>query len=71
MSSSKIAEYYEVLPMDDKKVVDALVERLLFYWDPEFVKLTPLEKGELELAEQEGETISFENLALAQNHFNC
>ena len=61
--SQQIAQMVDALPDADQTLALALVKKLVLAWDPDFVKLTPAEKAELEQAEREfanGETVPHE-----------
>lgn len=45
-----------------KKAVKDIIKKLVLAWDPDFTKLTPKERKELEEAENDTETISHENI---------
>ena len=52
-STMQTAELIDVLPDEDISLVNALVKKLIIAWDPDFTKLTPHEKAELERAKAE------------------
>ncbi len=61
--SQQIAQMVDMLPDTDQTLALELVKKLVLAWDPDFVKLTPAEKAELEQAEREfaaGETVPHE-----------
>lgn len=51
--SQQIAEMVDMLPDTDQALALELVKKLVLAWDPDFVKITPAEKAELEQAERE------------------
>ncbi len=61
--SQQIAQMVDFLPDTDQALALELVKKLVLAWDPDFVKLTPAEKAELDRAELEcaaGETVPHE-----------
>lgn len=55
------ARLIDMLPDEDKELAYTFVKKLVLAWDPEFTKLTPQEKMELEEAEN-GEFIDDEDI---------
>ena len=49
----KIENMMEMLPETDQILVLELVKKLVLTWDPDYVKLTPSERLQLENAEKE------------------
>ena len=47
------AELMELLPDSDKSFALQLIKKLVLAWDPDFTKLTPEERRELEEARAE------------------
>ena len=45
----------ELLPEAEQHLIHEMVKRFFVAWDPDFTKLTPDERRELELAEQEAD----------------
>lgn len=45
------ARLIDMLPDEDKELAYTFVKKLVLAWDPDFTKLTPQEKMELEEAE--------------------
>lgn len=63
--AQQVAEMVNILPHDDQNLALELVKKLVLAWDPDFTKLTPGERAELEQAEQEyerGETVSHDTI---------
>lgn len=58
----KMAEMFDMLPEQDQNLAYELIKKLVLAWDPDFTKLTPKERKELEEAENDTETISHENI---------
>lgn len=52
------AELMELLPDSDKSFALQMIKKLVLAWDPDFTKLTPKERRELEEARSEDETVS-------------
>lgn len=53
----------EILPENEQFFALEFVKKLVLAWDPDFTKLTPAEKAELEKAQKEienGDTVSHE-----------
>lgn len=55
------ARLIDMLPDEDKVLAYTFVKKLVLAWDPDFTKLTPQEKMELEEAEN-GEFIDDEDI---------
>lgn len=47
---------------EDRTAIESIITRLIIAHDPDYTKLTPSEKRNLEAAEKETETISHEQL---------
>ncbi len=60
--TAEIAEMLDVLPDSDVNLAYELVKKLVLAWDPDFTKLTPAERARLEEAENDPETVSFEDI---------
>ena len=55
----------ELLPETEQQLINEMVKRFFVAWDPDFTKLTPEERRDLELAELEadaGEIVSHEEI---------
>lgn len=52
------AELMELLPDSDKDFALQMIKKLVLAWDPDFTKLTPKERRELEEARSEDGTVS-------------
>lgn len=50
-TTREIMEMVDMLPEPDQQLVSELVKKLVLAWDPDFTKLTPAERAELEEAE--------------------
>lgn len=51
--AQKIADMVDMLPERDQNLAFEMVKKLVLAWDPDFTKLTPAERAELERAEAE------------------
>lgn len=60
--NSDLAELISQLPEPEKNAIKTFAERLFIANDPDYVKLTPKEKRELDAAMQDTETITLEEL---------
>ncbi|MCL2811041.1 MAG: hypothetical protein FWD25_04030 [Clostridia bacterium] len=62
----QIAGMMDMLPEAEQDLAFELMKRLVLAWDPDFTKLTPSERKELEEAENDeyidGDTIDWSNL---------
>lgn len=54
----QMAEMFDMLPENDQNLAYELIRKLVLAWDPDFTKLTPKERRELEEAENDPEYIS-------------
>lgn len=53
--AQQIADMVDMLPETDQALAFELVKKLVLAWDPDFTKLTPAEKAELDKAAAEME----------------
>ena len=51
-ATKEIVDLMEILPESDQNLALELVRKLVLAWDPDFTKVTPAEKNELEKAEK-------------------
>lgn len=51
--AQQIANMVDMLPEKDQNLAFEMVKKLVLAWDPDFTKLTPAERSELEQAEAE------------------
>ena len=51
-ATKEIVDLMEILPDSDQNLALELVRKLVLAWDPDFTKVTPAEKNELEKAEK-------------------
>ena len=52
--TAQISEMIDMLPDSDKDLAYELIKKLVLAWDPDFTKVTPKERKEIEEAEQSG-----------------
>lgn len=52
----------ELLPEKDQDFALEFIKKMVLAWDPDFTKLTPAEKVDLEEAMQDTETISHDSI---------
>ena len=52
--TAQIAEMIDMLPDSDKDLAYELIKKLVLAWNPDFTKVTPKERKEIEEAEQSG-----------------
>jgi hypothetical protein len=64
----KIASLVDMLPESEQDLAISLLNRLVLAWDPDYVKLTPFEKRELDQTENDEyfseDEIDWNNLAI-------
>lgn len=58
----QIAEMVDMLPEQDQSLAFEIIKKLVLAWDPDFTKLTPKERQELEEAENDPEFISHDDI---------
>ena len=51
--AKQIADMVDMLPEQDQALAFELVKKLVLAWDPDFTKVTPFEKIQLDQAEAE------------------
>ena len=56
-ATREMIELMEILPESDQNLALELVRKLVLAWDPDFTKLTPAEKKELDEVMTDSETI--------------
>lgn len=62
-TTKQAIDLMELLPESEQNFALEFIKKLVLAWDPDFTKLTPAERAELEAAREEiknGETISHE-----------
>lgn len=60
-ATKQAIDLLELLPEKDQKFALEFIKKLVIAWDPDYTKVTPAERAELERAQKEienGETIS-------------
>ncbi len=58
----RIAEMTDMLPEQDQSLAYKLIKKLVLAWDPDFTKVTPKERRELEEAEADPELIDMDSI---------
>lgn len=62
----KVAQMVDMLPESEQLFAEELVRKLVVAWDPDYTKVTPQERKEIEEAEKSGfipeEKIDWDNL---------
>ncbi len=62
-ATKQAIDLMEILPESEQNVVLEFIKKLVLAWDPDFTKVTPLERAEIEQAMEEienGETVPHE-----------
>lgn len=57
-ATKQVIELMEILPESEQDFALEFIKKLVIAWDPDFTKLTPFERVELEKALQDTETVS-------------
>lgn len=57
-ATKQAIDLMEILPESEQNFALEFIKKLVLAWDPDFTKLTPLERAELEKALEETETVS-------------
>lgn len=52
----------DMLPEQDQLLAYDIIKKLVLAWDPDYTKLTPQERRELEEAEADPETVSIDEI---------
>ena len=58
----KIAEMVDMLPEQDQTLAYDIIKKRVLAWDPDFTKLTPQERAELEEAENDPEVVGMDDI---------
>lgn len=58
----EMIDLMKILPENDQNLALELVRKLVLAWDPDFTKLTPAEKKELDEAMEDPETVSHDDI---------
>ncbi len=62
-ATKQAIDLMEILPESEQNFVLEFIKKLVLAWDPDFTKVTPLERAEIEQAMEEienGETVPHE-----------
>lgn len=62
VNPNEILDMLLALPEDKQEKAKTYIEKLFVEWDPDFVKLTPAEKREIEKIKKENEYIKSEDI---------
>lgn len=62
IATKKIVDLMEILPESEQNFALEFVKKLVLAWDPDFTKLTPTEKKELDEAMEDCESISHDEI---------
>lgn len=57
-ATKEVIDLMEILPESEQNFALEFIKKLVIAWDPDFTKLTPREKKELEEAMADPETVS-------------
>lgn len=58
--TKQVIDLMEILPESEQNFALEFIKKLVLAWDPDFTKLTPLERKELEEAIADPETVPHE-----------
>ncbi len=64
-ATKQVVDLMEILPESEQNFALEFIKKLVLAWDPDFTKLTPVERAELEEARKEiesGEVVSHESI---------
>lgn len=56
-ATKQVIDLMEILPEQEQEFALEIIRKLVLAWDPDFTKLTPAEKEELEEALSDPETV--------------
>lgn len=59
-TTKQVIDLMEILPESEQNFALEFIKKLVLAWDPDFTKLTPLERKELEEAIADPETVPHE-----------
>jgi len=59
-TAREITEMVALLPESEQNLAYEFVKRMVLAWDPDFTKLTPSERKELDKAKAEGNYVSMD-----------
>ncbi|MBQ9679827.1 MAG: hypothetical protein IJV48_03980 [Ruminococcus sp.] len=58
----QIAEMIDMLPEQDQNLAYEFIKKMVLAWDPDFTKVTPKERRELEEAEADPELVDMNDI---------
>ena len=58
----QIAEMIDMLPEQDQNLAYEFIKKMVLAWDPDFTKVTPRERRELEEAEADPEFVDMNDI---------
>lgn len=64
-ATKQVIDLMEILPESEQNFALEFIKKLVLAWDPDFTKVTPKERSELENAMEEirnGETVSHDDI---------
>lgn len=64
-ATKQVIDLMEILPESEQNFALEFIKKLVFAWDPDFTKVTPLERAEMEQAVKEiesGEVVLHEDI---------
>lgn len=61
-TTKQAVDLMEMLPESEQNFALEFIKKLVLAWDPDFTKLTPLERASLEEALNDSETISHDEI---------
>lgn len=62
IATKQAMDLMEILPESEQNFALEFIKKLVIAWDPDFTKLTPLERVELEKAMEDPETVSHDEI---------
>ena len=62
INPSQILDMLFALPAEKQEAVQQYIEKLINEWDPDFVKLTPAEKEEIEAIQKENDYVNLKDI---------
>ncbi len=61
-ATKQVIDLMEILPESEQNFALEFIKKLVLAWDPDFTKLTPFERSELEKALEDNETVSHNDI---------
>ena len=58
----EVVDLMEILPESEQNFALEFIRKLVLAWDPDYTKVTPVERAELQKALEEDERISHEDI---------